>query len=156
MPRMKTLATVLLVVLAVAALGGCKEIRRALHWTSTIESPTPESPEWVVQQAIIAGMMESEKEGWAAFRSLLHSGQLASPASESSWRSMNFQSMRRKIRLYLADDTKPIYELSYVEEIREDELKVFVVNEGSELPTPCTVKRDPGAEGKWRISICSL
>jgi len=86
----------------------------------------------------------------------MHSSQTDSQASESSWRTLNFAAFRRKVPLYLRDDTRPTYELAYAEEIRSDQVKLFVVNEMSEMPTPCTVKRDPKADGAWRIQMCSL
>ena len=122
----------------------------------TVDSPDEESPEWVVQQAIIAAMDTDANKGFARFKSMLHSMQ-KNAGSLQVYKSMKFPTMRRKVKLYLEDDTQPIYKIEKTEEPNDDELKIFLKNEGNpEHPTPCILKKDPKQGGKWRIQNCSL
>ena len=147
-------ALALVAVLLCAA--GCQQVRRLAGIHTTIDAPEPGTPEAVLFDALSAAIEPDEAKGWKAFRALLHSDQLASAISEKTWRTMNFSALRRKARLYLEDDGKPIYKLAYTEDIAPAGLKLFIYNEKSEVPTPCTVNPDPQRANAWRISICSL
>ena len=107
-------------------------------------------------EALEAAIQKDEEKAWEAFRGLLHSRQLSSPVSERAWQTMNFPTFRRKVRLYLEDDASPVYELAYTEEVPPNGIKLFIANEKSEIPTPCTLKPDASQGGAWRITICSL
>ena len=144
------------VFLALTVAPGCQQVRRTLGIRTTIDSPAPGSPEALVRDVLAAALEKDESKGWKAYRDLLHSDQVASAASEKTWRTMNFPTLRRKVRLYLEDDTKPVYELSYREEVGQRSVKLFVFNEKSEIPTPCTMKPDAKRDGSWRITLCSL
>ena len=146
----------LILVLAATAASGCQQIRRQLGIRTTIDNPEPGSPESVVRDILTAAIEDDEAKAWQAYRELLHSEQLQSAVSENTWRTMNFPSLRRKARLYLEDDTKPVYQLAYTEDVAPDGRKLFVYNEKSEVPTPCTLKPDPKREGSWRVTLCSL
>lgn len=150
----KVLIAALLVGGLALNVGGCKEVDKLI--TETIDDPDPESPEWVVQQAIMAAMEKDEPTGWKRFRGLLHSGQTKSLKSEKSWRQMNFAAFRRKVPLYLKDKTKPVYELEYTEDFDDGAKKLFITNNRSDVPTPCQLEPDPAAGNKWRIVRCSL
>lgn len=154
--RVRILMVALTLTLALGATSGCKQVRRMLGITTTIDNPDDGTPEALVRDVIAAALMADETKGWEAFRKLLHSDQLRSGVSEKSWRTMNFPALRRKVRLYLEDDSTPIYELAYAEEVAPTSVKLFVANEKSEVPTPCTLKPDAEQGGAWRISICSL
>lgn len=119
-----------------------------------VKAPGKDSPEAVIMGAIQAAMNPDEAKGWAAFSALLHSSQQL-PNSLTSWRTFNFKAFRRKVHLYLADDTKPDYVIDRVERPTPDRVKIFVHNERS-MPTPCQLRKDPQAGGAWRIEICSL
>ncbi len=161
--------TGLIALLFLTAAPGCKKIRRMLPAT-TVDAPEAGSPEAVVREALDAAMEPDEATGWSKFKGLLHSEQLG-PASLHSWRSLNFQSLRRKWPLYVYDDkgepcsttkhcnanTPPVFKESYTESAREGEEKIFVENQGNpDNPTPCKLKRDPKANNEWKIYICSL
>ena len=137
-------------------VGGCQMVRKKLGVVTEISDPSPGSPEWVVMEAIKAAMEKDEPKAWAAFREQLHSKELNSPASEKNWRQMNFQTFRRKVKLYLEDDTRPYYKLHYLEADNNGHTKVYVHNEKSDMPTPCKVAPDPKANGAWKITLCSL
>jgi len=114
----------------------------------------PESPEGVIQRAILAAMNPDEEKGWQQFESLLHSSQLI-PNALTSRRQLNFPAMRRKVSLFLVEEGKPYYKWAYAEEPDEGVIKVFVHNPKS-MPTPCYLAMDPEADNKWRIKSCSL
>lgn len=146
--------------LAVACLlvlsAGCQDVRRMAGITTTIDNPEAGTPEAVLYDALTAALDADEAKGWKAFRALLHSEQLSSAISEKTWRTMNFSTLRRKARLYLEDDGKPTYKLAYTEDVAPSSIKLFIFNEKSEVPTPCTLKPDAAHNNAWRISLCSL
>ena len=149
--------TLVLLVVMVALTVGCQQMRKMGGIRTDIQEPAQDTPEWVVHQAVQAAMNKDEALGWETFRGLLHSKQLESPASEQNWRSMNFSTMRRKVPLYLPDDSVATYRLCYKEEPRDGAVKVFVENEKNpENCTPCQVERDAVANNAWRIMHCSL
>ena len=147
----------LFVLLAGVATSGCKDIQRLLP-AKTIEDPDKDSPEYVVQQIIKAAMNDDFEVAWKQFRPWLHSQQLQTHASELNWKQFNFNAMHRNVkRLYLEGPTKPIFKVDYTEEIKDDqEIKVFVVNMASDMPTPVLLTRDPAANNEWRVRQCSL
>ncbi len=153
--RLSTLFLVFLALAFVASAPGCKKVQRLLP-PKTIENPEAGTPEAIVQEAIKAAMTKDEAEGWKHFRSLLHSSELESPASEKNWRQMNFATFRRKVPLFLEDPSKPVYKMQYYEETADGMYKVFVINSKSDVPTPCGVKRDANNNDEWRIKMCSL
>ncbi|MGM0575452.1 MAG: hypothetical protein ACQEXJ_06950 [Myxococcota bacterium] len=115
-----------------------------------------QAQEAVIAEAIQAALEEDEAKGWRQFEALLHSGQKLAPHSLQNWREFNFSSFRRKVDLYVKDDAEGVaFEVVRVDELPGDRVKLFIRNEKSS-PTPCTVKKDPEADGAWRIHNCSL
>ena len=149
------LAACLLTCLATAP--GCQQARKFSGVRTAVSNPAPESPEGIVHQAIQSAMTAEEDAGWSRFRALLHSKQLQSPSSERNWRTMNYSTLRRKVKLYLEDDTSPTYQLCYTEEPRPGAVKVFIANEKNpDNCTPCQLEQDPAAGNAWRIMLCSI
>lgn len=157
MRRLALAFSLAFLALLVTTTTGCKDIQRMLP-ARTIENPDPDSPEYVVQQIIKAAMIDDFEQAWKAFRPWLHSQQLAQVSSELNWKQFNFSAMHRNVkRLYLDDPTKPIFKVDYKDEIKDDEeVKVFVVNKLSDMPTPVLLTRDPAANNQWRVRQCSL
>jgi hypothetical protein len=152
----RILVAVFLLAVTLGATAGCQQVRRMAGITTTIDSPDDGSPEALVRDVLSSAIESDESKGWEAYRKLLHSEQLLSRASEKAWRTMNYPALRRKVRLYLEDDAVPTYELAYIEEVAPSSVKLFVSNEKSEVPTPCTLKPDANHGGAWRITLCSL
>jgi hypothetical protein len=148
--------TAILLCSTLFPLEGCQMFRKKLGIVTEVSDPSPGSPEWVIMEAIKAAMEKDEPKAWATFRTLLHSKELNSPASEKNWRQMNFQTFRRKVKLYTEDDMRPYYKLHYLESDNNGHTKVYVHNEKSDMPTPCKVAPDPKANGAWKITLCSL
>ncbi|MCC6619758.1 MAG: hypothetical protein IT385_00805 [Deltaproteobacteria bacterium] len=158
MPRFIRYA-VLLVALGIApALVGCKAIERMLP-AKTIDNPTEGSPEWVIFKAIEAALVADTNEGYKIVRPLLHSEVKDSPAAESHYRQNVFEAFHRKAYLFSIDDKTGAYKLDYDDDSEKpgEIIKIFVVNEKSDMPTPCRLKRDPKQNNDWKISsMCSL
>ena len=125
----------------------------------TIDNPEQGSPEWVIYQAITAALMDKTDEGYKLVRPLLHSEIIDSIAAEQHYRTDVFEAFHRKAKLFSIDDKTGAYKLDYT---KDDEkpgeiIKIFVVNEKSDMPTPCRLKRDPKQNNEWKISNqCSL
>ncbi len=118
-----------------------------------IKDPHPESPEGIIQRALLAAMEPDEAKGWALFEALLHEDQKYGQALHYR-REMNYPAMRRKVKLFLfEDETKPIYKISRILE-DGNTIRIFVHNKQS-MPTPCEVRLDTKTN-LWKIGICSL
>jgi len=150
------LLLVVALAFAVVSSVGCQQVRRMAGIHTTIDAPEAGTPEAVLFDALAAAIEPDEAKGWKAYRALLHSEQLSSAISEKTWRTMNYSTLRRKARLYLEEDGNLSYKLAYSEEVAPASLKLFIFNEKSEVPTPCTLKPDAAHNNAWRISLCSL
>ncbi len=149
---LKPLRVLLLLLLLLAPVAGCKQIRKFLPPT-TVDNPAEGSREWLVYKTIEAAQVADDKAAWTALRPLLHSDVIGNSASENSFRTLNFPALRRKVKSFTPDDAKPTYLLAYAEEEASDlEFKLFVVNETSDMPSPFRVRRDPATNDDWRIA----
>ncbi len=121
-----------------------------------VRTPPEGSPEWLVQQVLIAAMDPDEAKGWERFVSLLSDDQKIEKALISR-RELNFAASRRKVKLFLFEDpTKPIYKVDRVQQEEENIWRIFVHNNSPDsMPTPCQVRFDPALK-KWGVGICSL
>lgn len=138
----------------VMATPACNKIKEAVGSRSVSEFEEG-TAEGVVYKAIESALIDSEAEGWKAFKDLLHSQQ-KNAGSLTSWRTNNYAAFRRKVAHYTEEDGKPGYAIDRTETPIDDEVKLFLVNEMSDMPTPCLLKKDPKANGAWRIQTCSL
>jgi len=140
---------VLLLAFLFASLSliGCKLLPAA-----TIDNPKDGTPEFLIYKTIEAGQNPDMEQGWKMLRPYLHSSVTAMRTSEDNFLNMNFAAFRRKIRLFTPDDTKPVYKLERTEEDQPDkEHRLFIVNEGSDMPSPFRIARDPAANNEWRV-----
>jgi len=123
---------------------------------TVVKAPVADSPEWLIQQVLVAAMEPDEAKGWALFESLLHPDEKIGTALTTR-RSMNFAASRRKVKLFLFEDPNtPVYKVSRVVEESPKSVRIYVFNnsEGG-MPTPCEVRMDDASK-KWKIGICSL
>lgn len=151
-------ALAIALLLSVSAAPGCKAIRKMLPAT-TVDNPEAGSPEEVIYKAIDAALVSDTDEGYKKVRPLLHSEITESRGAETHYRQNIFEAFHRKAYLYSLDDKSGAYKLDYTEDDEKpgEIIKIFVVNEKSDMPTPCRLKRDPKANNEWRISNqCSL
>lgn len=138
------------VLALVLGLPGCQAVKNRLGIGVTVSNPDAGTPEKVIQEVLRTAMMPDAQDGWVAFASLLHSEEIASPAGMNEWETMRFPTLRRKASYLLKDKTA----LTYVVMEKRTEgntLKVFVQNQQSDMPTPCTLKRDPVNGNAWRV-----
>lgn len=155
---LRRLAVVLTLLAVAAPFSGCRAIRK-LFPASTIDNPTEGSPEWVIYKAIEAALVEDTDEGYKKVRPLLHSEITDNRAAEMHYRGEVFEAFHRKAKLFSVDDKTGTYKYDYDEEEEKpgEIIKIFVVNEKSDMPTPCRLKRDAKHNNEWRISNqCSL
>ena len=149
---LKPLRVLLLLLLLLAPVAGCKQLRKFMPAT-TVDNPAEGTHEWLVLKTIAAAQLPDDKAAWDALRPLLHSDVVSNSASENSFRTLNFPALRRKVQSFTPDDAKPTYLLAYAEEEASDlEFKLFVVNETSDMPSPFRIRRDPAANNDWRVA----
>lgn len=142
---------------ALATTSGCQKLRMQFQLKTTVSDPEPESPKWVVHQAIVAAMEKDEAKAWEAFSQMLHSSEKKSQQNWREWRQLRFSTFQRKVHLYLEDDNVAEWEFRYMDEQDDGAIRLFVHNAGDpELPTPCRLRKDPEQDMKWRIYNCSL
>ncbi len=123
---------------------------------TVVKNPAVDSPEWLIEQVLVAAMEPDEAKGWAIFESLLHTDEKL-PNALISRRQHNYPASRRKVKLFLYEDpTKPIYKVDRVVEEGPKSVRIYVHNNSeNSIPTPCEVRMDDTLK-KWRIGICSL
>lgn len=145
---MKRSLVLLLAFLTLAiSLGGCKYLP-----APTIDNPKEGTPEWLVYKAIEAAQEPDAEKSYKMIRPYLHSNLISMRTAEESFLGMNYPAFRRKVRLFTPDDKSPVYKLSRTEEDQPDQNhRLFVVNEGSDMPSPFRIARDPAANNEWRI-----
>jgi hypothetical protein len=70
---------------------------------------------------------------------------------------MNFAASRRKVHLFLLEDSpKPVFKVERIVDDAPDTIRFFVHNPKS-MPTPCTARLDQSlTPPAWRVGICSL
>jgi len=133
------------------AVSGCKEISKLMP-ASTIDNPADGTPEWLVYKAIQSAQQADVEAGWKMIRPYMHSSVIELRTSEESFLNLNYPAFRRKVNFFTPEDGKPVYKLDYTEDVVDGkELKLFVVNEGSDMPAPFRIARDGAANNEWRI-----
>lgn len=154
--RVSCLVALLGLLLVGATSGGCDLVQkqRMKMLGITVDSPDKESAEWVIQQAVIAGLEKDEEKGWEKFQTLLHTDQ-RTPGSLRGWKEGAWGRLHRQAKSYAKDDKGTIV-LRDIHEMQNNALEIFVENAKSDMPTPCTVQQDKGQGGLWRITRCSL
>lgn len=135
---------------AVLAASGCQKVKTRLGIGETITNPDPGTPEKTIQDVLKAARAADEGEGWQVFSSLLHSQETSSPSAMNEWQTMRFPTIRRKVDYLLLDKSALIYKLMDAREDGKD-MKIFVANSRSDMPTPCTLRRDPEQGNAWRV-----
>lgn len=119
-----------------------------------ITTPSPETPEGVIQSVLRASLTADEEMGWDMLLSVLHSGNKTAKALRD-WRGMKFPASRRKAHLFVSDEALVHFRIMRIDTPQEDAIRLFVFNAES-LPTPCELRRDPEANNAWRVWVCSL
>ena len=149
---MKRSLLLLLALMSIAvSFAGCREIAKLMPAT-TVDNPAEGTPEFLIYKTIEAAQVADVEEGWKMLRPYLHSSLTALRTSEDNFLNLNFTAFRRKVRLFTPEDGKPTYKLDYTQEDQPDqEVRVFIVNEGSEMPSPFRIARDPQANNDWRV-----
>lgn len=152
----RRLAWLVVAVMALAlAAGGCRFVKTKIGLGDQVVDPGAGTPEKVIQDVLRAGLEKDEEKAWLMYSKLLESEQV-SPASLQNWRQFKLGSLRKKVELYLDDKEKVSYTIDRQVEEEDGSLTIFLRNLKSDMPTPCTVMKDPKANNEWRIKRCSL
>lgn len=151
----RLLRTLALVLLLSLALPGCQWLKLKLGIGYDVIEATVGTPEATIQQALKAALEPDAKKGWIAFRGLLHSDQ-QNVGSLKSWESMKYSEMRQKVRYYVTNVASTGFTVKQWNEEDAGAVSVFIENLRSDMPTPCTLMKDPKQADAWRITRCSL
>ena len=150
MLRFIRVAVMIVAAGTIAAGAGCQKLKTSLGLGERISNPEAGTPESAIQQVMKAARMKDEAEGWQTFANLLHSAESASPAAMNEWQTMRFPTIRRKVDLLLEDRSALIYRLMDKREEGKN-LRIFVKNSQSDMPTPCTLRQDPERNNAWLV-----
>ena len=143
---------VVLVALQLGAGAGCRCIKNKLGIGETITQTEKGTYEWAIRRLLAAALMEDREESWTAARKIFHSSELTNAARIKSYESMNWPALRRKVQFLVGDakSKNPSYTIMKDEKVSSTERRIFIENVNSS-PTPVRVRKDPGANGEWRI-----
>jgi hypothetical protein len=137
-------------LVAVGSTAGCQKIRIRLGLGEVVTNPDPGTPEKLIQEVFKAARMADESDAWQAFAFLLHSREVSSPAAMNEWQTIRFPALQRKSGYLLLDKSSLSYKL--IDKQGEGpEMRVFVANSQSDMPTPCTLRQDPTQGNAWRV-----
>ena len=138
--------------IALTLIVGCRQIREQLGIGEVITEPEKESPEWVAQRVLEASTKEPFADAWAEYSQYLHSSEQGSPVAMKEWETLRFPALRRKHKCFLQpEEGKYAYELMERKERKEDYIELRIKCKTTDMPTPCHVKKDAEAGGKWRV-----
>lgn len=144
--------------LSLSAFSGCNWTKEKLGLGRIVVAPEEESPDWVVKKVLEAATMEPFDAAFAEYIKYLHSDEKGSPQSMRDWETLRFRALRNKHKCYLRPEEGDPLAFKVMETREEDPeyTKIFVQCKTSDTPTPCHLKRDPGAGGKWRVKYNCL
>lgn len=139
-----------------APTAGDKPIGLSATPGTVVKAPIPDSPEWLIQQVLVASLEPDFEKGWAHFESLLHEDQKIEKALISR-KQLNYPASRRKVNLFIFEPgPTPIYRIDRIVDEGPNQYRIFVHNNSPDsMPTPCEVRYQENIK-KWRIGICSL
>ena len=151
--RLQCLRAVCVTLLTLILLTtGCRQIREQLGIGETISEPEKETPEWVAQRVLAAATQEPFAKAWADYSQYLHSSEQGSPVAMKEWETLRFPALRRKHKCFLQPEAGEVaYELMERKERKEDYIELRIKCKTTEMPTPCHLKKDAEAGGKWRV-----
>lgn len=151
--KSRFLRVLLLLLFVTATAPGCQLLKKILP-AKTIDNPEPGTREWLVLKALEAAKEPDTDKGWKMLRPLLHTQVVELVSSEQTFRNLNFEALHRKVRLYLPEDGTLSYKLDRETEssgMEDMEFQLFIVNRGSEMPSPFRIRRDAKFGNEWRI-----
>ena len=153
--RRSILVVFILSAIALGSFSGCRCIKRKLGGES-IQNPSPNSPEGLVQKVLASGLMDDAEEGYTTFV------QLIVPVRRSKSCEDYYRSFRRKADKFVTKGskrTRPHYKLMDVKSAKPGRdtkgtkrKKLFVKNRDSKSTPFDTVKY----KGKWMLNNCSI
>ena len=143
---------VVLVALQLGGGAGCRCVKNKLGIGEEITQTEKGTYEWAIQRLLAAALMEDKGESWAAARRVFHSSELVNAARIKSYETMNWPALRRKVQFLVGNvkSKNPSYTIMNDEKVTSTERRVFIKNANSS-PTPVRVRKDPAADGQWRI-----
>ena len=154
MNRKIALGLLVVLLLGLSSLGGCRKIRFYVGWPEEVTNAPADSPEAVIQDALRAALEKGESKAWRQFRDLLHKDSIKTGGQRKLWRNERFARMRRQIKNYIRDPGLPSYALIGYKVLDSGEHVLLLESSASKVGTPCTLMRD--AQKGWKIKSCSL
>jgi hypothetical protein len=125
-----------------------------------LPDPYAETPEEVLTQLFRAATMEDGDDAFAVFVAMMHPVALEGPRAESSLRYFQWRQLRKNVREYLTDPSRPdSFTISEqrprVLAAHEAICKVFVAS-SRRMAVPVALRRLADRPSAWRVEVCSL
>lgn len=134
--------------LITVSLDGCRKLKTKIGLGELVEYPKEGTPEKVIQEVLKSAAMP-EEEGWQKFMTLLHSEEKL-PTLLNNWRQFSYREIRKKVDYFVKD--KSIFSFKIKDEKLEGEnLKIFIENSMSDIPSPCTLRKDKAEGNAWKV-----
>lgn len=135
---------------------------RAARGEGAQAAATPEISEVrpLLSAMFSAAMLEEKEDTWAALQALTHPDELVAPRALAGFIGFSWAKLRRNVGLYLetmedAASFRVARTVPAALRPDEDRIKVFLLRD-DEMPVPVSLRRDPAADGAWRLSTISL
>ncbi|MBM4387430.1 MAG: hypothetical protein FJ088_06790 [Deltaproteobacteria bacterium] len=134
--------------LITVSLDGCRKVKTKIGLGELVEYPNEGTPEKVIQEVLKSAAMP-EEEGWQKFTTLLHSEEKL-PTLLNNWRQFSYREIRKKADYFIKD--KAMFSFKIKDEKSEGEsLKIYIENSMSDVPTPCTLRKDKSEGDAWKV-----
>ena len=147
----------LLTTITFGGCGGCNWVKEKTGLGRIVTEPEDESPDWVVQKVLKAAAIEPFDAAFAEYVKYLHSEEKGSPQGMKEWETMRFKALRNKFKCFMRpEEGTDAFKIMETRENAEDYMSIFVSCKTTENPTPCHLKKDPAAGGKWRVKYNCL
>jgi hypothetical protein len=156
--RVKTGLVAAALVAVVFGGSGCNWVKEKIGIGRVVKAPEQESPDWVVEQVLKAAAIEPFDAAFAEYVKWIHSDEKSSPQAMKEWETMRFKALRNKFQCFMRPEegSPTAFKVMETRENAEDYFTIFVQCKTSDTPTPCHLKKDPSAGGKWRVKYNCL
>ena len=115
--------------------------------------------EVLLEQMFRAALLDTKEAAWECLAALTFSGDLKAPKALDNLKAFSWKKLRANATRYLSESRPDSFVVDRVVALEtgtgDERVKVFLHCPGASA-APVTLRRDPAAEGHWRLNQVSL